>query len=216
MDETTGKYVISVRIPYSLSDLDGVIIRLMRSDSPSGEFEEIAYAYAYTSNKEEYDSYQFNNRNFDPDTSIITIEDPSWKSNKTYYYKAVPNSDSWTGGLDSSVIKVTTPERPVVEVNYGSGVLHRYLGGDPIKYVYDGVTYKKNLHLTYWGDDLYYEDDKGQGYVVDTDGYMYYATYNKEYDYPEYGDYIGNNTYDEDSYDDTDYYYDESDDDTEW
>ena len=205
LDEN-GTYVVNVRIPYDLSDFDYITVDLMRSDSKNGEYKTVGTAYAYSKsevNNEDdyyyYNEYQYNKNTFDPETSVINITDEDCKAEATYYYKAVARAD-WSEGLDSEIVKLTVPERPVVEVNYGNGILYRYLGGDPIKYVYGGVTYTKNLRLTYWSE-LYYEDENGQGFVVDQSGCVWEASYDKENDQFEYGDPVGYNTYEEE-YDD--------------
>ena len=203
MDESTGEFIIDVSIPYDLCDYTNVFVELRRSKSKNGKYETVSSVLAYTADVVDYYDYQFDNKTFDPNTSIIKLSDTSWDSNTQYYYKAVARSE-WREGLDSKIKSYTTPQRPKVDVAYGSGTLTRYLGGDPIKYEYDGVTYTKNLHLDS-SDYLYYEDSSGQGYAVDTYGYVWFASYDKEYGEIDYGDYVGNNTYDDDPYDDTDW-----------
>ena len=222
MDETDGSFVFNVSIPYSLSDFQQINLQLKRSETKNGYYENVASigAYSKTGNADEeyYYEHQYDSTTFDPATSVFRISDTSWEENTTYYYKVVAYGEVYEG-LDSPAFMVTTPERPAVEVQYGSGTVTRYLGGAPIKYEYDGVTYTRNLHFDDYYDNLYYEDEDGQGYVVDQSGYMWYATYNAEGDWIEYGDYIGYNTDDPYDYDNDNYYYDEDynyDEDTDW
>ncbi len=87
----------------------------------------------------------------------------------------------------------TTPERPIVDVSYGNGTLHRYLGGDAVYYIdYDGTKYTEDLEISSNGS-LTYTDSKGQRLMVDTDGYVWAIETDPESGW-EFYDGIGYNT----------------------
>ncbi len=201
MDETDGTLKVNVSIPYDLSVFNTVNVDLLRSTSKNGDYSLVTTAYAYASSDKvndeygysyDYSNYQYNKDTFDPKTSVIKIEDYEWESNTTYYYKAVCYAN-YTQGNYSSVMSYTTPERPMVDVSYGNGTLHRYLGGDAVYYIdYDGTKYTEDLEISSNGS-LTYTDSKGQRLMVDTDGYVWAIETDPESGW-EFYDGIGYNT----------------------
>ncbi len=172
-----NKIKITLKIPYSCKKFDNIYMDVFRSDSKNGEYTYLTGCDVYGN-----DDSMYKKSAFDYKTAVLTAYDEDWKSNTTYYYKAVvygysTTSEGWytyqQPGLDSKIVSFTTPERPVIEVKYGDGTLYKYSDGTPIKYVDpQGIVHTEGLELNWW-DELIYEYN-GTKYMVETDGSLYY------------------------------------------
>ncbi len=194
-DKNDGtKFIVKVQIPYDCSDHESLLINLYRSDSKDGPYSLIncvaVYGIDYDARYYK-DPNQFKKNKFNKD-SVIKIPDYNWRGETPYYYKAetvkgVSNMAYEPTGLDSKIVKLTTPELPVVGEEFGTvGTLYRHTDRTLAYFVdNDGNKYTEGLELErFWEDYLEYTDNEGSKFRIYKDGrLMMYNVDSGSYEY---------------------------------